>query len=134
MYFVRIYLVYLNFFSDLWMCLIFNILLILIETCSREIFYLGAGLSIVKSGKGQLVLIHDGHMYTCVDQRESRGLWVCVKKKMLNCSGCVTTIHGQLLNYMGKKIPRFNQSFFGVTTFFQVTITHKFTTLFRGSK
>ncbi|XP_019767720.1 modifier of mdg4 isoform X4 [Dendroctonus ponderosae] len=66
----------------------------------------GAGLWIVKSGKGQLVLIHDGHMYTFVDQRENRGLWVCVKKKMLNCSGCLTTMHGQLLSYMGHNHPQ----------------------------
>ncbi|XP_050297281.1 broad-complex core protein isoforms 1/2/3/4/5-like isoform X3 [Anthonomus grandis grandis] len=58
-------------------------------------------LRIIKSGKGQLVLIHNGHMYTFVEQRENRSLWICVKKKMLNCCGCLITAHGQLLSAIG---------------------------------
>lgn len=74
----------------------------MIPATSDETSQPGGELCVVKSGKGQLVLINDGHMYTFVDKRENRSLWICVKKKMLNCNGCVTTMHGQLLNSLGK--------------------------------
>ncbi|XP_060526841.1 zinc finger and BTB domain-containing protein 17-like [Cylas formicarius] len=55
------------------------------------------GLVLLKSGKGQLVLVHNGHMYTYSDTRQNRMLWVCVKKKTLNCRGSLTTLRGPVL-------------------------------------
>ncbi|XP_049821604.1 broad-complex core protein isoforms 1/2/3/4/5 isoform X2 [Aethina tumida] len=71
--------------------------------------FLGGGLTLMKSGRGQLVLIHNGHIYTLCDKQDSRSVWVCVKKKTLKCEGCVTTIHGPiLLSYSGHNHPQLN--------------------------
>lgn len=56
-----------------------------------------SGLTLLKSARGQLVLIHNGHMYTLFDKRDIRMLWVCVKKKTLNCPGLITTLSGPTL-------------------------------------
>ncbi|KAJ8918042.1 hypothetical protein NQ315_011498 [Exocentrus adspersus] len=65
------------------------------------------GLVLLKSGRGQLVLIHNGHIYTACDKKDHRTLWVCVKKKTLNCQGCITTLHGPiLLSYSGHNHPQ----------------------------
>lgn len=55
------------------------------------------GLMLLKSGRGQLVLIHSGHIYTLCDKKDICTLWVCVKKKTLNCPGCLTTLNGPIL-------------------------------------
>ncbi|CAH0559107.1 unnamed protein product [Brassicogethes aeneus] len=70
----------------------------------------GSGLMLMKSGRGQLVLIHNGHIYTLFDKRESRSVWVCVKKKTLNCEGCLTTMAGPvLLSYSGHNHPQLHE-------------------------
>ncbi|XP_030755748.1 zinc finger and BTB domain-containing protein 12-like isoform X2 [Sitophilus oryzae] len=55
------------------------------------------GLAIIKSGKGQLVLIHNGHMYTRSNTNADKSLWVCVKTKTLSCKGAILTKRGQVL-------------------------------------
>ncbi|XP_044262176.1 protein bric-a-brac 1-like isoform X2 [Tribolium madens] len=57
----------------------------------------GGGLMLIKSGRGQLVLIHQGHIYIHCDTTNNRHMWVCVKKKTLNCEGCLTTLNGPIL-------------------------------------
>ncbi|XP_076260631.1 uncharacterized protein LOC143196649 isoform X2 [Rhynchophorus ferrugineus] len=57
----------------------------------------GNDLVVIKSGKGQLVLIHNGHMYTCSSSKADKSLWVCVKTKTLACKGSVLTMRGQIL-------------------------------------
>lgn len=54
---------------------------------------------LLKSGRGQLVLVHNGHIYTINDRHENiRTIsWVCVKKKTLNCDGTLTTMYGPTL-------------------------------------
>lgn len=65
------------------------------------------GLTLLKSGRGQLVLIHNGHIYTLLNKQDNRSYWVCVKKKTLQCEGCVTTLHGSvLLSYSGHNHPQ----------------------------
>ncbi|KAJ3619286.1 hypothetical protein MTP99_004979 [Tenebrio molitor] len=67
----------------------------------------GGGLMLLKSGRGQLVLIHDGHIYIHCDTKNNRHIWVCVKKKTLNCEGCLTTLNGPiLLSYSGHNHPQ----------------------------
>lgn len=62
---------------------------------------------LIKSGRGQLVLIHEGHIYTHQSARQDRHVWVCVKKKTLNCDGCITTLNGPvLLSYIGHNHPQ----------------------------
>lgn len=56
-----------------------------------------SGLTLLKSARGQLVLIYNGHMYTLFDKKDFRMLWVCVKKKTLNCPGFITTLSGPSL-------------------------------------
>ncbi|XP_017783454.1 PREDICTED: protein bric-a-brac 1-like isoform X3 [Nicrophorus vespilloides] len=55
------------------------------------------GLMFLKSRKGQPVLIHNGHMYTYSHTVENRRVWVCVKKKHLNCGGCLITANGPMV-------------------------------------
>lgn len=43
------------------------------------------------SGRGLPVLVYAGHMYTLEERKNNKTLWVCVKKRKLNCQGCVTT-------------------------------------------
>ncbi|XP_028139203.1 protein bric-a-brac 1-like isoform X2 [Diabrotica virgifera virgifera] len=65
------------------------------------------GPMLVKSGRGQLVLIHNGHIYTLCDKKDICTLWVCVKKKTLNCPGCLTTLNGLiLLSYTAHNHPQ----------------------------
>lgn len=58
-----------------------------------------AGLVLLKSGRGQFVMVHNGHIYTLSDRHEHIGTqsWVCVKKKTLNCDGTLTTLWGPTL-------------------------------------
>ncbi|XP_056632214.1 protein bric-a-brac 2-like isoform X2 [Diorhabda sublineata] len=65
------------------------------------------GPMLVKSGRGQLVLIHNGHIYTLCDKKDICTLWICVKKKTLNCPGCLTTLNGLiLLSYTAHNHPQ----------------------------
>ncbi|CAG9835521.1 unnamed protein product [Diabrotica balteata] len=65
------------------------------------------GPMLVKSGRGQLVLIHNGHIYTLCDKKDICTLWVCVKKKTLSCPGCLTTLNGLiLLSYTAHNHPQ----------------------------
>ncbi|KAL3280151.1 hypothetical protein HHI36_017651, partial [Cryptolaemus montrouzieri] len=57
----------------------------------------GGRLVFLRSGKGQLVLIHNGHMYTLDKAKDDRYMWICVKKNSYKCNGCVLTMEGPLL-------------------------------------
>lgn len=59
---------------------------------------LGEGrLFFLRSGKGHLVLIYNGHMYTLGKAKDNKYLWICVKKRNNNCNGCVVTMEGPVL-------------------------------------
>ncbi|XP_045479692.1 zinc finger and BTB domain-containing protein 42-like isoform X1 [Harmonia axyridis] len=57
----------------------------------------GGRLFFLRSGKGHLVLIHNGHMYTLGKAKDNRYMWICVKKKSYSCDGCVVTMEGPML-------------------------------------
>ncbi|KAK9882236.1 hypothetical protein WA026_019750 [Henosepilachna vigintioctopunctata] len=54
-------------------------------------------LVFLRSGRGQLVLVHNGHMYTLGKAKDDKYMWICVKKKTYNCNGCVVTMEGPVL-------------------------------------
>lgn len=48
-------------------------------------------LRFMTSGRGLPVLVYAGHMYTLDERKNNKAIWVCVKRRKLNCQGCVTT-------------------------------------------
>lgn len=54
-----------------------------------------------RSGRGQVVFIYDGHIYTLFDINGTRKLWVCAKARSMMCSGHLVTSTGPAVTSYG---------------------------------